>query len=210
MRGFRILSDSAEFERPTDSRRKRMRAREVQRPSDQRLVGPADRHGDHRHPRAKRNHRHARLALDKLAILREGTFGKNSNDPSLLKHPERPLDRARIGPLQVDRDRPHVAVKRRVQRGPVIDPRHDKEHNPPRHGCPEHHPVQIVGMVGSQDVGAACGKVREPRDLEVEQAPEHGTRDCPQKPVEERNRLAFPAERELRRDRERMLSGLSA
>ena len=98
-----------EVQRLAEADGERPAARDVEAATGQRLVGAADRRGHDGHAARRAIMADARLPRYEPPLAAERALGKDPDDAALLEGAEGALDGARVGPLEVDRDRADAA-----------------------------------------------------------------------------------------------------
>ena len=97
----------------------------------------------------------------------------------------RATQRPDVGAIELERDRADVPMERRVQRRRAPHARHDEERDGGRHADAEHHPVEIVVVVGRHEVRAAVGQVLGALHAELKPALERAAQGRPQRAVQQ-------------------------
>ena len=184
---------------------------QVHPPPGQGLVGPANPRRDHRHAGAQREQRDPGQAALEPAAHAEGSLGKDADHAAVLQRGQRLAERAHVRACEVQRDGADAPVQQRMQRRRAPHARHHEEGDRMRYRHRQHHAVEIVVVVGRDDVRTARGQGLELLDGEIEPAFERGPGRDPQRLIEkgEWRRRAGDAGARLQRGRPRHVGGYS-
>jgi hypothetical protein len=115
----------------------------------------------------------AGLAALEPAAHAERSLREDPHHAVLLERPQGPPQGADVRPLQVQQDGAELPVQQRVQGRRPPHAGHDEKRDRSRQRHGQHHAVEVVVVVGGDDVRTALGQMLEPLDSQVEPPLQH-------------------------------------